>query len=134
MDKPQARSLPRRPATNQRHALPPKHRGEIAELSFTQKAESNRGYAVHTYVYVKRKMVALTADDIDCIIAYIVPLDLWYVLPVESFSPCKNLWFYPHGSKKGSRFESFRQAWWLLAADLKPESTEPPTRSAGVDV
>lgn len=62
--------------------------------------ESQRGYAVHTYVYVKRKMVALSADDIDCIIAYIVPLNLWYVLPVESFSPCKNLWFYPHGSKK----------------------------------
>jgi hypothetical protein len=56
---------------------------------------------------------ALTADDIDCIIAYIVPLDLWYVLPVESFSPCKNLWLYPNGSKKGSRFESFREAWWL---------------------
>ena len=63
----------------------------------------HRGYAVHTYIYAKRKMVALTADDIDCIVAYIVPLNLWYVLPVEEFSPCKNLWFYPHGSKKGSR-------------------------------
>ena len=110
MEKPKARPLPRRPATNQRHALPPKRRGEIAELAFMQKAvslgfgvakpwgdsdrydyildagrrfwrvqvrstayESHRGYAVHTYVYVKRKMVALTADDIDCIIAYIVP-------------------------------------------------------------
>jgi len=107
MEKSQARPLPRRPATNQRHALPPKRRGEIAELAFMQKAvslgfgvakpwgdsdrydyildagrrfwrvqvrstayESHRGYAVHTYVYVKRKMVALTADDIDCIIAY----------------------------------------------------------------
>ena len=130
MEKTQARPLPRRPATNQRHVLPPKRRGEIAELAFMQKAvslgfgvakpwgdsdrydyildaggrfrrvqvrstayESHRGYAVHTYVYVKRKMVALTADDIDCIVAYIVPLDLWYVLPVEDFSPCKNLWF-----------------------------------------
>jgi hypothetical protein len=183
MDKPQARPRPRRPATNQRHALPPKRRGEIAELAFMQKAvtlgfgiakpwgdsdrydyilvsgrrfwrvqveafggrersgspqprsracegslrstayESHRGYAVHTYVYVKLKMVALTADDIDCIIAYIVPLDVWYVLPVESFSPCKNLWFYPHGSKKGSRFESFREAWWLLAPELKEQET-----------
>jgi hypothetical protein len=88
--------------------------------------ESHRGYSVHTYVYVKRRMVALTADDIDCIIAYIVPLDLWYVLPVESFSPCKNLWFYPHGSKKGSRFESFREAWWLLDPDLKEVCAEQP--------
>jgi PD-(D/E)XK endonuclease len=166
MEKSQARPLPRRPATNpavtkQRYALPPKRRGEIAELAFMQKAvslglgvakpwgdsdrydyildagrrfwrvqvrstayESRRGYAVHTYVYVKRKMVALTADDIDCIIAYIVPLNLWYVLPVESFSPCKNLWFYPHGSKKGSRFETFREAWWLLSPELKEAGGE----------
>ncbi len=170
MEKSQALPLPRRPATNQRHALPPKRRGEIAELAFMQKAvslgfgvakpwgdsdrydyildagrrfwrvqvrstayESHRGYAVHTYVYVKRKMVALTADDIDCIIAYIVPLNLWYVLPVEAFSPCKNLWFYPHGSKKGSRFESFREAWWLLSPELKEASTEqaPATDRVG---
>jgi hypothetical protein len=79
-----------------------------------------------TYVYVKRNMVALTADEIDCIIAYIVPLNLWYVLPVESFSPCKNLWFYPNGSKKGSRFESFREAWWLLSPERKEASGEQP--------
>jgi hypothetical protein len=156
MEKSPPRTLQRRPATNQRHALPPKRRGEIAELAFMQKVvslgfavakpwgdserydyildaggrfwrvqvrstayESHRGYAVHTYIYVKRKMVALTADDIDCIVAYIVPLNLWYVLPVECFSPCKNLWFYPHGSKKGSRFESYREAWSLLAPNLK---------------
>jgi hypothetical protein len=62
-------------------------------------------------------MVALTADDIDCIV--IVPQNFRYVVPVEYFSPCKNLWFYPQGSKNGSRFESFREAWWLLDRELK---------------
>ena len=62
--------------------------------------ESHRGYAVHTYVYVKRKMAALTAADINCIVVYIAPLDLWYVLPVEDFSPCKNLWLYPTAAKR----------------------------------
>ena len=38
MEKPQARPLPRRPATNQHQSLPPKRRGEIAELAFMQKA------------------------------------------------------------------------------------------------
>jgi hypothetical protein len=52
-----------------------------------------------------------------------VPLNLWYVLPVEAFSR-KNLWFYPNGSKKGSRFESFREAWWLLAPNLKTRIEE----------
>jgi hypothetical protein len=76
--------------------------------------QSHRGYSVHTYVYRKRQMVALTAKEIDVVVAYIVPLDLWYVVPVAAFAPCKNLWFYPNGSKKGSRFEEFREAWFLL--------------------
>ena len=152
----------RRPPTNQRHARPPKRRGELAELAFMQKVinlgfgvakpwgdsdrydfildvggrlsrvqvrstayESHRGYAVHTYVYKKHQMVALTARDIDVVTAYIVPLDLWYVVPVEAFGPCKNLWFYPNGSKKGSRFEIYREAWHLLApADASAEGTE----------
>jgi hypothetical protein len=75
--------------------------------------QSHRGYAVHTYVYVKKAMVPLTAREVDAIVAYIVPLDLWYVVPIQ-FADCKNLWFYPHGSKKGSRFERFREAWSLL--------------------
>ena len=144
-------TVARRPPTNQRHAQPPKRRGELAELAFMHKVvalgfgvakpwgdsdrydfildtgnrlwraqirsteyESHRGYAVHTYVYIKQEMVALTAREIDVVIAYIVPLDLWYVVPVDDFAGRKNLWFYPHGSKKGSRFEIYREAWHLL--------------------
>src|SRR6185437_1469784 len=54
--------------------------------------QSHRGYAVHTYVYVKKAMVPLTAREVDAIVAYIVPLDLWYVVPIQ-FADCKNLWF-----------------------------------------
>jgi PD-(D/E)XK endonuclease len=95
--------------------------------------ESHRGFAIHAYVCIKRKTVLLTADDIDCLIAYIVPLDAWYVLPVEAFSPCKNLWFYPRGSKKGSRFESYREAWWLLSPELKEAGTEQAPATDCVD-
>ena len=73
-----------------------------------------RGYAVHASVYVGRKIVGLTKKDIDVLAAYIFPKDLWYIVPVERFQPRKNLWFYPDGSVKGSRFEKFREAWdWL---------------------
>ena len=150
--KPKPRPLvARRPPTNQRHAQPPKRRGELAELAFMHKAiapgfgvakpwgdsdrydfildtgprlwrvqvrsteyQSHRGYAVHTYVYVKKEMVPLTSRQIDVVVAYIVPLNLWYIVPVSGFAGRKNLWFYPHGSKKGSRFEIYREAWHLL--------------------
>jgi hypothetical protein len=69
---------------------------------------------VHASVYVGKKIVGLTKKDIDVLVAYIFPKDLWYVVPVEKFVPRKNLWFYPEGSKKGARFEKFREAWgWL---------------------
>ena len=42
-------------------------------------------------------------------------LDLWHIVPVEAFAGVENLWFYPNGSKKGSRFEIYRQDWHLLS-------------------
>ncbi|MGA2744460.1 MAG: group I intron-associated PD-(D/E)XK endonuclease [Candidatus Sulfotelmatobacter sp.] len=138
-----------------RMGLPPKRRGELAELAFVWKAmrlgymvskpwgDSDRydfivdakgwlsrvqvrstecrlgprGYAVHASVYVGEKIVGLTADDIDVLVAYIVPLDVWYVVPVKAFAPRKNLWFYPEGSKKGSMFEEFREAWGVMEGE-----------------
>ncbi len=78
-----------------------------------------RGYAVHASVYVGRKMVGLTEKDIDVIVAYIVSRDIWYVVPVKAFVPRKNLWFYPDGSKKGARFEKYREAWWVMMGRKK---------------
>lgn len=138
--------------------LPPKRRGELAELAFVWKAmqmgymvskpwgDSDRydfivdakgflsrvqvrstecrlgprGYAVHASVYVGKEIVGLTADDIDVLVGYIVPLDVWYVVPVKAFAPRKNLWFYPEGSKKGSKFEEYREAWWWMEGREKP--------------
>ena len=74
----------------------------------------HRGYAVHASVYVGRKIVGMTAKDIDVIVAYIVSRDTWYVVPVRAFVPRKNLWFYPDGSKKGAMFEKSREAWWVM--------------------
>jgi hypothetical protein len=87
---------------------------------------SHRRYCVHTYVYVKRQMITLTAAQIDAVAAYLVPLNLWYVVPVEAFGARKNLWFYPHGSRKGSRFEIYREAWHLLGNDGRAGSDKNP--------
>jgi hypothetical protein len=54
---------------------------------------------------------AYTAEEIDFLAAYIVPLDLWYVIPVKAFAPRKCLRFYPGG---GGRYEKYREAWWRL--------------------
>jgi hypothetical protein len=42
-----------------------------------------------------------------------------------------NLWFYLDGSKKDSRFESYREAWWLLDPERKALSKGPDENRSG---
>jgi hypothetical protein len=56
------------------------------------------------------------AREIDFIVAYIAPLHIWYVIPVEYVAASTALCFYPSGCRQGSgRFEPFREAWHLMA-------------------
>lgn len=55
-----------------------------------------------------------TKEDIDFIVAYIVPEDAWYVVPIEALNGGVGLWFNPHPGSK-SRFEIYREAWCLMA-------------------
>ncbi len=57
---------------------------------------------------------AYTEDEIDFLAAYIVPLDLWYVIPVKAFAPSKCLRFYPESKGSLGRYEKYREAWWLM--------------------
>jgi hypothetical protein len=65
--------------------------------------------------YVLNILAAYTIDDIDLLFSHIIPLDIWYVLPVESFAPCKS--FYPQGGNR--RFEQYREDWHLLRPKAK---------------
>jgi hypothetical protein len=48
------------------------------------------------------------------LVAHIVPLDIWYVLPVEACMPAPMLRFYPHRKAKQMRLEKYREAWELM--------------------
>jgi hypothetical protein len=61
------------------------------------------------------------AEDIDFLVAYVVPRDIWYVIPVNYVAASAALAFYPSGCRKGAgHFECYREAWHLMApgADL----------------
>jgi hypothetical protein len=58
--------------------------------------------------------IAYTKDNIDFLVAYIVPTDVWYVLPVEVFVGRSGIWFSLKPKSK-SRFERYREAWCLMA-------------------
>ncbi len=62
--------------------------------------------------------VPYTKRDIDFIAAHVVPLDIWYIIPVEVCTPQPMLRFYPHRQAKKMRLEKYREAWRLLDPPL----------------
>jgi hypothetical protein len=54
-----------------------------------------------------------TAEQMDFFAAYVIPEDMWYILPVEiPVGMTGNLLFNPQ--RKGQRYESYIEAWHLL--------------------
>jgi len=65
------------------------------------------------------------AEEIDFLVAYIAPRDIWYVIPVNHIAASCLLYFYPSGCKRGGgHFECYREAWHLMApgADATEQS------------
>jgi len=89
------------------------------QVRTTESLVNGCSYAVHASVHVGKKNVGLTKKDCDVLAAYIFPRDIWYIIPVEKFTPRKNLAFFPDGTKKGAMFEEYREAWWWLKGRRK---------------
>jgi PD-(D/E)XK endonuclease len=86
------------------------------------------GYQIQPihHVYGERKL-AYTSEEIDALAAHIVPLDVWYVLPVNALGSGTSLRLYPDGGCKTARFEQYREAWNLL---LDNQNHIPQTHEA----
>jgi hypothetical protein len=64
--------------------------------------------------------VPYTAAEIDFFVAYIVPEDIWYIIPIQAIGRRKGIRFYPHTRRPSrAQFEKYREAWCLLACDPK---------------
>ena len=56
-------------------------------------------------------------NEIDFLVAHIAPRNLWYVVPVKSIGKRAFLHLFPSGcNQAGGFFESYREAWHLMAA------------------
>ena len=55
-----------------------------------------------------------TGAQIDFLVAYLVPEDIWYIVPVAEIASRRGLRFYPHGGAK-ARLEKYREAWCQMA-------------------
>lgn len=57
--------------------------------------------------------------EIDVLVAYIVPEDLWYVVPVTVFREIKGIKLYPMPRKRRSRYEVYREGWQFLSGECE---------------
>ncbi len=54
-----------------------------------------------------------TMEQIDFLAAYVIPADVWYIVPAEVATKLKgNMWLSPH--RKEHKYEPFMEAWELL--------------------
>jgi PD-(D/E)XK endonuclease len=60
-----------------------------------------------------------TSKEIDFFVAYIVPENIWYIIPIQAIGQRKGIRFYPT-TRRQSRalFEKYREAWCLLDSRL----------------
>jgi hypothetical protein len=61
-----------------------------------------------------------TLADIDFLVGYIVPRNLWYIIPVEAIGTREAIAFYPNTRRPFQLlFERYREAWCLLDCPRK---------------
>ena len=59
-------------------------------------------------------------DQIDFVAAYVIPLDIWYIIPVSAFNGRWYIHFSP--DLKTAKYPRYREAWDLLRA--KPAKSQ----------
>jgi len=56
-----------------------------------------------------------TTDEIDFLVAYVVPCQAWYVIPASQLGSRASIQLYPENPASRGRFERYREAWCLMA-------------------
>ncbi len=60
------------------------------------------------------KLLPYTKDQIDYLAAYIIPEDVWYIIPAEKIAGRKNLYFNPR-RRNCSPWDKYCEAWCQMA-------------------
>ncbi|HZQ68027.1 MAG TPA: group I intron-associated PD-(D/E)XK endonuclease [Terriglobales bacterium] len=98
------------------------HRTWRVQIKCTESTNAG-GYQVQSTYTDRKRKGHYTADDIDVLVAYILPLDLWYVVPAHALPASASLRFYPGGNCTRPRFEQYREAWDLFRHKQPPKAT-----------
>jgi PD-(D/E)XK nuclease superfamily protein len=71
-------------------------------------------YLVNAQRNANGRAIPYTPDEIDFLVAHIVPEGGWFVIPVTAFTPRRSIRVYPKGDERTGRYEQYREAWCLM--------------------
>ncbi len=91
------------------------------QVKSTYKASQSGAYRVHVCGAVRER--AYTKEEIDVLVAYAEPEDVWYVVPVAALGKGIDIALFPNRHRRASPFEQYREAWgWLFEKTAKVDS------------
>lgn len=74
----------------------------------------NGRYHVNSHRRTNGNVVAYAPSEIDFLVAYIIPEDAWFILPIQAILTRTSLLFCFKNDPKGGLYGEYREAWHLL--------------------
>jgi len=87
------------------------------QVKSAHRAGEDGGYSFRVH---GSSLEAYGPEEIDLLVAYVVPEDVWYVIPVRELGQRRSMRLYPGSRRKRSKFEKYREAWWIVRGQEGP--------------
>jgi hypothetical protein len=71
-------------------------------------------YQVNLQRNLNGEVVEYDASEIDFVVAYVMPLDAWFVIPVEAIYGRKTAKLCLHGNRRSGKLGKYWEAWGLM--------------------
>ena len=77
-------------------------------------AEQYGSYMVNLQRNANGEVVPYDASEIDFVVAYVMPCDAWFVIPVEAIYGRQSAKLCRHGNPRSGRLGKYWEAWGLM--------------------
>jgi len=82
------------------------------QVKSAYRSERYGGYSFHAHG--NKKDAVYSAAQVDLLVAYVVPEDAWYVVPITVFRKIKSMRLFPGSRRRRSKFEKYREGWAVM--------------------
>jgi PD-(D/E)XK endonuclease len=95
------------------------------QIKCTAAERPSGGYRIHTtHSAFGMSRIPYTAADIDVLAAHIIPLDLWYVVPVQDLDGRSAFELHFDGFSKLASLQKYHEAWGLFRGEAAGVASE----------